>query len=217
MLKIILVMLAGMGLGFALRKAGLLKHIGKSISVTIKIMLFLLGLEVGGNPEIIGNLSTLGLQALLISFAGTLGSLLAGWGLYLWIFKKDKELNRPDDTATPESKASVKSDCLIVVLMFIAGAITGVTGLVDPGFIGDKTVLIVLYLLMFQVGISLGHDTSLKSAVKGIRPTVLLVPLATIVGTLSFRPSPGFSSPNGPYRMYWRQAADSHTIRCLPS
>lgn len=44
----------------------------------------------------------------------------------------------------------------------------------------------VLYLLMFQVGISIGCDKKLKDILKSINPKLLLVPLATIIGTLSF-------------------------------
>ena len=49
----------------------------------------------------------------------------------------------------------------------------------------DITVY-VLYLLMFQVGISIGSDKKLKEILSSIRPKLLLVPLATIIGTLSF-------------------------------
>ena len=45
--------------------------------------------------------------------------------------------------------------------------------------------MIALYCLIFQVGINLGYDTTLKNAIKGMKPKVLLVPLATVVGTLS--------------------------------
>jgi uncharacterized membrane protein YbjE (DUF340 family) len=44
----------------------------------------------------------------------------------------------------------------------------------------------VLYLLMFQAGISIGSDNKLKDILAGIRPKLLLVPLATITGTLGF-------------------------------
>ena len=43
----------------------------------------------------------------------------------------------------------------------------------------------VLYLLMFQVGISIGCDKQLKNILRSIRPKLLLVPLATIIGTLT--------------------------------
>ena len=44
----------------------------------------------------------------------------------------------------------------------------------------------VLYLLMFQVGLGIGSDSKLKQILKSLRPKLLLVPLATIVGTLTF-------------------------------
>ncbi|MDR1201154.1 MAG: lysine exporter LysO family protein [Tannerellaceae bacterium] len=44
----------------------------------------------------------------------------------------------------------------------------------------------VLYLLMFQVGLSIGSDKKIKDILTGIHPKLLLVPLATIIGTLSF-------------------------------
>ena len=44
----------------------------------------------------------------------------------------------------------------------------------------------VLYLLMFQIGLSIGSDKNIAGILKCIQPKLLLVPLATIVGTLSF-------------------------------
>ena len=49
----------------------------------------------------------------------------------------------------------------------------------------DITVY-VLYLLMFQVGLSIGSDKKLKDILGSIRPKLLLVPFATIAGTLVF-------------------------------
>lgn len=43
-----------------------------------------------------------------------------------------------------------------------------------------------LYLLMLLVGLSIGSDKNIWKLLKTLRPKLLLVPLATIVGTLSF-------------------------------
>ncbi len=206
MLKIILVMMAGIVLGIALRKIKFISYVSRTISWTIYLMLFLLGISIGGNPAIIGNLSSLGLEALLLGFAGILGCLLAGWGLYLWLFKGEKRMAAP---APPENNISENnsgiapvrkrkriqekwkrrwekiSDSVIVIAFFIIGIILGLTDIVGAEMLGENTVLIALYCLMFQVGISLGHDTTLKNALKGMKPKVLLVPVATIIGTLS--------------------------------
>ena len=186
MLKIILVLLAGIALGLGLRKVSFIRHISKSISWTIRGMLILLGIEVGCNETIINNLSSLGLQALLLTVAGVLGSLVAGWAVYQWQFKKDPALNKEDDEDNVKESKGGHSDCYIVVGLFILGLIVGVSGFLDPSLINGKIILYVLYLLMFQVGISLGYDKTLENAAKGIKPNILLIPLATIAGTLAF-------------------------------
>ncbi|MDR1402108.1 MAG: lysine exporter LysO family protein [Tannerellaceae bacterium] len=53
------------------------------------------------------------------------------------------------------------------------------------GVLGDVAPY-VLYILMFQVGVSIGSDKKTRAVLAGIRPKLLLVPLATIAGTLSF-------------------------------
>lgn len=75
-------------MGYLLRKVELLQHIGKPISYTILLLLFLLGISVGANDAIMSNLATLGGQAFILAFAGTLGSVLAAWAVYHFFFKE---------------------------------------------------------------------------------------------------------------------------------
>lgn len=82
------VMFVGVGLGFMLRRVDLLRHITKTISYTIYLLLFLLGISVGSNPKIVENLASLGSQALILALAGALGSALAAWAVYRWWFKE---------------------------------------------------------------------------------------------------------------------------------
>ncbi len=56
-----------------------------------------------------------------------------------------------------------------------------------PEFLVDGSITAyVLYLLMLQVGISIGSDKKLKEILCSIKPKLLLVPVATIAGTLVF-------------------------------
>jgi uncharacterized membrane protein YbjE (DUF340 family) len=82
-------MFLGIALGYLLRKKTILQKLGKPISYTIYLLLFFLGISVGGNSNIINNLPSLGGQACLLAFAGTLGSVLAAWAVYKLVFKKD--------------------------------------------------------------------------------------------------------------------------------
>ena len=88
MFIVICIMFAGIAAGYLLREVELLQKIGKPISYTILLLLFLLGISVGANKEIVDNLATLGGQAFLLALAGTVGSMLAGWGVYHLFFKE---------------------------------------------------------------------------------------------------------------------------------
>lgn len=77
-------------LGFLLRKQKL-SGIHKAITVLIWLLLFLLGLDVGGNQEIINGLHTIGMEAIVITLAAVLGSVTAAWALWYVLYKKKKE------------------------------------------------------------------------------------------------------------------------------
>lgn len=88
MFTVIAIMFGGIAIGYLFRKVEILQKIGKPISYTILLLLFLLGISVGSNEAIMNNLTTLGGQAFLIAFAGTVGSVLAAWGVYHLFFKE---------------------------------------------------------------------------------------------------------------------------------
>lgn len=88
MFVVISIMFGGIAVGYLLRRVELLQKIGKPISYTIFLLLFLLGITVGSNREIINNLSSLGGQALAISASATLGSLIAAWAVNHFFFKE---------------------------------------------------------------------------------------------------------------------------------
>lgn len=56
----------------------------------IWVLLFLLGVEVGSNPKIIESLSAIGIEAVVIAFAGTLGSVVFAWLLWRYVDKRRK-------------------------------------------------------------------------------------------------------------------------------
>lgn len=74
---------------------------------------------------------------------------------------------------------------LIVVGFFALGCILGWSGYLPEVVVKNDITMYVLYLLMFQVGLSIGSDKKLKDILCSIRPKLLLVPLATIIGTLT--------------------------------
>ena len=81
-------MFGGIAIGYLLRRVEILQSLGKTISYTIYLLLFFLGISVGANEDIVRNLSTLGGQALLLALAGILGSVVAAWGVYHYFFQE---------------------------------------------------------------------------------------------------------------------------------
>lgn len=91
MFTVIFIAMAGVGVGYALRRIRLLQHVRVSITLTICFMLFVLGLSVGGDAVIMRNLWRYGGQALLVSLASTMGSVLMAWVLYRCVLGKKKK------------------------------------------------------------------------------------------------------------------------------
>ena len=75
---------------------------------------------------------------------------------------------------------------LIVLCFFIAGCLLGMTDLFPSDWNKSNLPMYVLYALMLQVGLSIGSSKNLKYILKEIRLKYLLIPLATISGTLLF-------------------------------
>ncbi|MEA5127578.1 MAG: LysO family transporter [Proteiniphilum sp.] len=82
-------MVLGGILGYLFRKREF-RNISKIITLLIWILLFILGLEVGGNPEILSGLTNIGMEALIITLAAVLGSAMAAFLLWKHINKKRK-------------------------------------------------------------------------------------------------------------------------------
>ena len=84
-------MFTGIGIGYLMRRQSF-PWINKVITVLIWLLLFLLGIEVGNNEQIILSLPTLGMEALSIAIACVLGSCIVAWGLWKYInWKKEKK------------------------------------------------------------------------------------------------------------------------------
>lgn len=88
MLWLILTLCIGICAGIVIRKSNVSRHIGKAISATIYVMLFMLGARIGTDRHILESLSTLGVQALILAAAGIVGSVISAAILYRIAEKK---------------------------------------------------------------------------------------------------------------------------------
>lgn len=88
MFNVVLCTLCGGLIGYLMRNIRVLQHVNSSITFTICLMLFTLGVSVGTDHELVSNLWNFGAQALLISLVSMLGSMMGAWILYKYIFSK---------------------------------------------------------------------------------------------------------------------------------
>ena len=72
---------------------------------------------------------------------------------------------------------------LIILLIFAAGVILGLSHLLPLSHQLDGISTSILYLLMFIVGVSIGCDKHIWQEFREMSFRVLLIPLTTIVGT----------------------------------
>lgn len=77
----------GILVGYAVRKLHT-EWLSKAITLLVWVLLFLMGIEVGGNERIMQSLPTLGVEALVVAILATMGSCVGAWLLWKYIGKK---------------------------------------------------------------------------------------------------------------------------------
>lgn len=82
----------GIAIGWLLRdKDETRKGVDTAVTWSVYLLLFLLGISVGINKEIVNNFSRIGYQAFWLTFGAVAGSVLIAWLVYHFFFKTDNE------------------------------------------------------------------------------------------------------------------------------
>lgn len=169
------------------------------ITVIIWVLLFLLGMEAGSDPAVVGGLATLGATAFVLFAFSVAGSILAAWGLWRWIDRRKAAAGVGDAASEPAPGApgapgetgaagaetstwKALKGSLTIVAFFVAGCAVGVWA--EPDLKGSSVSTWVLYALMFCVGMTLGNDCTLVERIRQLDRRLALLPVATAVGTL---------------------------------
>ena len=92
MLIVIAIMALGMILGYFFRNSTKVKiRTEKLTKYVIFVLLFVMGISIGGNKVIMESLPILGLQSLIITLGALVGSILLAWLVYIIFFKNDNK------------------------------------------------------------------------------------------------------------------------------
>ena len=88
MLIVVMIMLCGIAVGYMLRNKNT-RIVSRIITALIWLLLFLLGIEVGSNPRIVMGMQTLGIEALLLTIGGAVGTIIFSWLLWKYVSRKE--------------------------------------------------------------------------------------------------------------------------------
>jgi uncharacterized membrane protein YbjE (DUF340 family) len=82
----------GIAIGWLMRnKEKARKGVDKAVTWSVYLLLFLLGISVGTNKDIINHFSRIGYQAFWLTFGAVAGSVLMAWVIYHFFFKTNNE------------------------------------------------------------------------------------------------------------------------------
>ena len=187
-----------------------LVFVSRMITVIIWLLLFLLGLEVGSDPTVVGGMATLGRTAFVIFACSVAGSICMSWLLWRCVRRRDAvpDGGGAESPGLPAAAADFPRGAaggqaaaggdtrplsvwdalrgsLVIVAFFVAGCLAGLSSALPFDVAGSRLSTYVLYALMFCVGITLGSDTALAGRVRRLDPRLALLPVMTAVGTLA--------------------------------
>lgn len=201
MFSLIGVLLVGIAIGYFIqkrRRSKIFDSLPFVMNMTIGGLLFLLGITIGGNRQIMGNITLFGIDALYISLGGIMGSLLFAWLNYRLFFAKGKmKLSPPNEQIRTSSSLPQQStkmgryswikDLLPPIIFFGAGIVFGSLLLFGHFhfFHQDNDLLFyLLHFLMFLVGVTISQQKQCFHTLCSQKYVLLLIPLGTILGTL---------------------------------
>lgn len=176
------------GFFFAARKPELTKRMPISLLTTISLMLLLgvMGARIGADPEIMGQVLTLGVQASALALASVAGSVLAL--LLLQGYLRGKLTLSEDDSPQANDELPAGGGSLTIVLLLSVGGGIALGLLVLPVSVLPLLTTLttwVLGLLLLAVGLDLGQSAGVFAGLKQLGLRVLLLPLAVIIGSIT--------------------------------
>ena len=132
MLKILLILWGSVAIGYTLRRWPQ-AWVGKLLTLSVWLMLFVIGIEVGGNEVLVNSLALLGAESLALTLITTLCCSLGA--LWLWRYtRQPSERPTPTSMSTTGRRFSLRGlwrafhESVIIFVCFSGGCVLGFFG-----------------------------------------------------------------------------------------
>jgi len=187
----------------AAKKGNSFSWVAKAMMGTVYGLCFIMGLRMGANEQVISNLGSIGVMALVITLCCILGSMGA-----IFVTRRMLHMDRygelmDDAKATgtekmqsPEEDSGQDSmdlkNTFIILGIVAGGMLIGALLILKrlPQILGqfdvvsNYTLIVLLCILMFFVGLDLGGSGTVIESIRKAGFRVLAIPVATMVGTM---------------------------------
>ncbi len=193
--------MAGYIAAIPLRKAkDKLKWIGLAQTITVLVLVFTMGLRIGANDEIVMNLGSYGLYALVITAFTLAGSILCVFfvrkGLKmdrygLVVTGTEEGLKGETEGKKEKAKGKVDTMTILIVCCVAAGILCGYficRNIFDFDVFNETAgmaITVELCVLLIFVGLDLGLEGQVINNFKRVGLKIVAIPIAIAVGTLA--------------------------------
>lgn len=188
------------------------------LNIVIYVLVFIMGLRMGANEEVISNLGTIGLQSIIVTIFVVGGSMFA-----VFLTRRAMGLNRQGITKTQADmekieKATRKKDMdsgdvaendntgmktTLIILGFVAAGMLSGYFLIPMLFqdlnafqtMSGDWMVVGITILLACVGFNLGLDGKVFESLKQVGFKALLIPIAAVAGSLIMGAVYGLVSP----------------------
>lgn len=171
-------------------------HNGKWVSAvvmaTVCILLFVMGVRVGLNEEIIGAIKSTGVISAILFVLGTGTCIVFTWLFTKYVIDRKKSKDSAEseqditEEAVSEGGGSGFKDSAIILGCFVLGLVLALTRILPDAFYAldfESYADWVLYAMLLSVGINIGMGDSILALVKKVPRRVLWLPLVALAGT----------------------------------
>ena len=169
------------------------------LDLSISVLVLLMGLRMGSNCEVTGSLGTIGAQALLITVLTAAGSILGAFAvrkaLHIDRYARPRgaaqESSQSCSAADADARAAGMKTSLHILMMVAIGMLLGCFALphlcdVDAFQAASGSwMTAALCVMIGLIGFTMGLENKLVVILHSASIAVLLVPLASTVGTLA--------------------------------